>query len=447
MKRYSKYKDSGIDWLGEIPEGWEVKKLKYLSPRICVGLVINPSTYFTEEGTVPFLLGNNIDEESFKLDNVQKITEESNEHLSSSMLFEGDLVTIRVGYPGVTAVVPKELHRANCGSMMIIRKSSRFVSGFLCKAINSIVGKYQIGTVIYGAAQKQFNIGDAVNFLLPVPPLAEQNAIACFIDRKLVQIDQFIRNKQRFIELLKEQKSAIVNRAVTKGLNPDAPMKPSGIEWLGDIPEGWEVERIGRLSESLQTGPFGSQLHSHEYVSGGIPVINPSNMKDSRIFPDFNCAIDNSTWERLKRHALKIGDIIFARRGEMGRCALVTQKEKGWICGTGSLRMRPKREKTISEFLIMVLSAKGVAEYLSLMSVGSTMENLNTGILQRLPLPIPPLDEQKRIIELIQKKSLQIDQAIAKAEKEIELIQEYRTTLISDAVTGKIDVSEITTIA
>lgn len=172
-------------------------------------------------------------------------------------------------------------------------------------------------------------------------------------------------------------------------------------------------------------------------------MINPSNIKDLRIVPDFNCAVDRQTWERLKRHALKKDDIVFARRGEMGRCALVTEKEAGWLCGTGSLRMRPKQEKANSEFLIRVLSATGVGEYLSLMSVGSTMENLNTGILQRLPLPIPPtIDEQKQIVEFIEKKSLQTAQAIAQAEKEIELIQEYRTTLISEAVTGKIDVRD-----
>jgi len=229
---------------------------------------------------------------------------------------------------------------------------------------------------------------------------------------------------------------------VTKGLNPEAKMQESGIEWIGEIPAGWGIVELRRVAESLQTGPFGSQLHAEEYVSNGIPVINPSHMKAGRILPDFNVSVDEKTAENLSRHFLEVGDIVFARRGELGRCGLVTEIERGWLCGTGSLRFRPDQKRVYSPFLTWYLSTGYVGDWLSLQSVGSTMDNLNTEILGRVPVPLVPFQEQVNISEKLQLITKEIAETISQAEKQIQLLQEYRTTLISDAVTGKIDVRE-----
>lgn len=433
MKHYSNYKDLGVEWLGKIPEHWQPSSIrgvtKAVTRRNCPNLPL--LAVYRDYGVI---LRDSRDDNHNRIPedlSNYKVVKPGNLVLNKMKTWQGSLGVSE--YEGIVSP-----------AYIICELSQDINPKFLHYLLRSYRYIFIYNKISYGVRVDQWDMHyeDFKQIPIFLASVEEQKTIARFLDRKLEQIGHFISNKQRLIELLKEQKTAIVNRAVTKGLNPQASMKPSGIEWLGDIPGHWEVETIGKLSESLQTGPFGSQLHSYEYVTGGIPVINPSNMKDSTIFADVNCAVDQPTWERLKRHALKTGDIIFARRGEMGRCALVTEQENGWICGTGSLRMQPKRQKNNSEFLIMVLSAKGVAEYLSLMSVGSTMENLNTGILQRLPLPIPPVDEQQQIVEYIHKVNLQTNQAIAKTEKEIELIQEYRTTLISDAVTGKIDVRE-----
>jgi len=433
MKRYPVYKDSGLPWLGEIPKHWEIKRSKHFFREI---------DERSDSG----------DEELLSVSHITGVTPRSEKNITMFMAesYEGyktcipnDLViNIMWAWMGALGVSKYRGIISSAYGVYRAKDKNSFNFEYLdyLVRIPEYIAEYTRRSKGIRSSRLRMYSDDFFQLPIICPPPKEQKTIAHFLDYKIEQIEQYIRNKQRLIELLNEQKTAIINRAVTKGINPNAPMKHSGIEWLGEIPAHWEIDRIGRLSESLQTGPFGSKLHSKEYVSGGIPVINPSNMRYSKIVPDLNCAIDKPTWERLKRHALEIGDIIFARRGEMGRCALVTEKESGWICGTGSLRMRPKAEKTIREFLIMVLSAQGVAEYLSLMSVGSTMENLNTGILERLPIPLPPIEEQKKIIEFIKKKNLQVDLAIAQIEKEIELIQEYRTTLISDAVTGKIDV-------
>src|SRR5262249_52634873 len=143
-----------------------------------------------------------------------------------------------------------------------------------------------------------------------------------------------------------------------------------------------------------QTGPFGSQLHSEEYVTDGTPIVNPANLQNGKIVPDSDCTVDDPTRWRLSRHELRQGDIVFARRGEMGRCALVTEHEEGWLCGTGSLIVRPDTNTGHPPYLNLVLSIRGIKDWLSLESVGSTMENLNTEILSRTPVPNPPPSEQ-----------------------------------------------------
>jgi type I restriction enzyme S subunit len=175
-------------------------------------------------------------------------------------------------------------------------------------------------------------------------------------------------------------------------------------------------------------------------VTDGIPTINPANLRDGRIYPDWNCTVDQVLWNQLSRHELQEGDIVFARRGEMGRCALVTLTEAGWLCGTGSIRVRPRLDVSYPKFLSQVLSTNGISEWLLLESVGTTMDNLNTQIISRIPLPNPPIFEQKNIVEYLESETVRIDEAIANVKDQIAKLEEYRTALISDAVTGKIDV-------
>jgi type I restriction enzyme S subunit len=277
---------------------------------------------------------------------------------------------------------------------------------------------------------------------LPKVPFPEQYAIAAFLDRETAKLDTLIAKKRRLIDLLGEQRAALISRAVTKGLNLDAPLKDSGVEWLGEIPAHWEVARLRFIADSIQTGPFGSQLHAEEYISGGTPVINPANIQNGRIVPDLDCAIDDPTLKRLSRYKLNEDDIVFARRGEMGRCALVTNIEDGWLCGTGSIRIRLRTELCYSPYLHLVLSGQGVKDWLSLESVGSTMENLNSSILSRTPVPNPSKLEQQAIATYIDCETAKIDALIGKTEETIGKLQEYRTALISAAVTGKIDVRQ-----
>jgi type I restriction enzyme, S subunit len=158
-----------------------------------------------------------------------------------------------------------------------------------------------------------------------------------------------------------------------------------------------------------QTGPFGSQLHFDEYVDDGIPVINPSNIINSKIAPDPAVAITEETSERLARHRLEPGDLVFARRGELGRAAVAHNEAAGWLCGTGSLRVRTRQSALDSRFAEYVLQSASTRAYFEMYAVGSTMGNLNTSIVLGLPIPLPPLDEQRRIADFLDAETARID--------------------------------------
>ena len=197
------------------------------------------------------------------------------------------------------------------------------------------------------------------------------------------------------------------------------------------------------LAHSLQTGPFGSQLHADQYVLGGHPLINPVNLRGGDLVADEESTVDDATAVRLGLHRVLEGDILFARRGELGRCGLVRESQEGWVCGTGCLRLRVHREVVRPVFLMRLLSTPGVAEWLGLQSVGATMQNLNTSIIGRIPIVVPPVVDQDAIAGFLDRETARIDALVAKVRDAIERLKERRAALISAAVTGKIDVRDL----
>jgi type I restriction enzyme S subunit len=206
-------KDSGVEWLGEVPAHWVVKRLKHISPKIGVGLVINPSTYTRDEG-VYFIFGGDVKEHEFDLSNTRKISSDDSNSLLPSRLNHRDLVCVRVGYPGVTAVVTEELEGANCASVIVIRKGA-FNSDWLCAAMNVWVGRQQVDLCSYGAAQKQFNVADAIEFVFPMPSSDEQDEIANFVEKALSRFNLLSYKADKQIELLQERRTALISAAVT----------------------------------------------------------------------------------------------------------------------------------------------------------------------------------------------------------------------------------------
>ena len=206
--------DSGLEWLGEIPTHWHLRTLKRISPQITVGVVVNPSSYVRAEG-VPFLFGSDIQEGRVVADEARRMSDEDSRSLGKSRLRAGDLVCVRVGAPGVTAVVPPELSGANCASLVIVRRADAFDSQWLCYAMNSRLVRHQVELVQYGAAQEQFNVAHAVEFFVALPPEAEQRSISDFLDRETGRTDALIQKVRRATSRLKELRTALISAAVT----------------------------------------------------------------------------------------------------------------------------------------------------------------------------------------------------------------------------------------
>ncbi len=216
-------KDSGIPWIGMVPEGWEMKRLKTISPYITVGIVVNPSEYISDSG-LPYIYGGDISEEKIALESCRRITHSNSQKQPKSMLAAGDLVTVRVGAPGVTAVVPEVCNGGNCASVMLIRKGN-FNSKWLCYVMNSRIVRFQVEMVQYGAAQEQFNIGHAINFWAPVPTKKEQFDIASFLERETGQLNQLSDKAKSAIFFLKERRAALISAAVTGKIDVRAQSK------------------------------------------------------------------------------------------------------------------------------------------------------------------------------------------------------------------------------
>ncbi|MGP1666402.1 MAG: hypothetical protein ACTS5I_10945 [Rhodanobacter sp.] len=206
-------KDSGIPWLGEVPQHWEMRRLKSISPSITVGIVVNPSDYISEFG-LPFIYGGDISEGVISTTSCRRITPEDSARQPKTRLSAGDLLTVRVGAPGVTAVVPPECEGGNCASVVLIRRGD-FDSRWLCFAMNSRMVRYQVEVVQYGAAQEQFNIGHAVEFWIATPPKDEQLALAQYIEELLAKLGDLRKQTEGGIGLLKERRSALIAAAVT----------------------------------------------------------------------------------------------------------------------------------------------------------------------------------------------------------------------------------------
>lgn len=208
-------KPSGVPWFDECPRHWQTKRLRHISDFIVVGVVVNPSSYVTDEGVV-FLLGGDVREMRIDTTDCKRCSpESSNGPLVKSRLDAGDLVVVRVGYPGVAAVVPPELAGGNVASMMLVRRHSRYCSQWLAYAFNSQVGRDQVEIVQYGAAQKQFNISHAVDFAFPFPPLPEQAAIAAYLDEETGKLDALVGKVEEAVERLQEYRTALITAAVT----------------------------------------------------------------------------------------------------------------------------------------------------------------------------------------------------------------------------------------
>ncbi|MGI6370127.1 MAG: restriction endonuclease subunit S [Ignavibacteria bacterium] len=418
MKKYESYKDSGIEWIGEIPSHWEVKKLKRLAK---IGNGQDHKNVWDQDGDYPILgTGGEFGKANAYLHSGPSVILGRKGTIDKPQFVETPFWVVDTAY-----------------YTEIIQNVDAKLFYYLCTTINFDLYKY--GSAVPSMTQEVLN---QIPFVISTS-LKEQTAIAAFLDRKTAEIDQLIADKKQLLELYQEEKTAIINRAVTKGINPDAKMKESGIEWLGEIPSHWEVKRLKLLVSKIGSGvtPSGG---ASVYLTTGIPLLRSQNIHFDGLKLDDVAYISEEINEGMSNSKIQEGDVLLNITGaSIGRCFYVPN---GF--GRGNVNqhvciIRPIVDIIDTIYLYLLLRSEIGQLQIRYQQTGANREGLNFEQLKNFSLPFPTnIEEQKSIVEFIEAKSKKIDAKIARTEKLIELLSEYRSTLISEVVTGKVKVVE-----
>lgn len=427
MKPYPKYKDSGIEWLGEIPEHWNTKRIKFVAS-LQSGSSIT-SDNIDIEGKYPVYGGNGL------------------RGYTAEFTHEGRYVLI--GRQGalcgnINYASGKFWASEHAVVATLLNEECEIWFGELLRSMN--LNQYSVA-----AAQPGLAVDRIKELGIPYAPVSEQKSIASFLDRKTAQIDSLIEKKRKMIELLKEERAAIINQAVTKGLNPDVEMKDSGIEWLGEVPRHWEVKKLKYFIQDLESGVSVNSIEQPISAEDEYGILKTSCVYNYMFDPKENKQIVSSSELQRAKLNPRENSIIISRMNTpelVGASGYVDMNytniflpDRLWQ----TVMFESAQERISTRYISIVLVCDGFRQELSTICTGTSdsMKNISKPNFLSLAIPVPPIDEQLSIENYVQKKDKDILLTIARLEGEISLIDEYRTSLINETVTGKIDVQGI----
>ncbi len=441
MKPYPKYKDSGIEWLGEVPEGWAMKRLRFC-------LKLNPSKqevrHLPKNTELSFIPMEAVGEDgSLDLSSKRSIEEVDNGYT----FFRNDDVAIAKITPcfenGKGCIFRNLHHGFGFGTteltvMRPIRLDPTFLYYITISHRFRVTG---IGLMQGSAGQKRVPDDYIRSYLIGLPPEAEQQAIISFLDSETARIDALIQKKERMIELLKEKRIALITRAVTKGLDPSVTMKYSGIEWLGEVPEHWEVKKVKQISKLISKGTTPSTVN-RELSDSGVRYIKAENIHDDVVFNEPEFYIDHETNDIIKRSILYENDLLIVIAGAtIGKCAILAEallpaNTNQAVCFVRLI------SPNYAGYVRYWMLAEHTSKLLRLNSVQSAQPNISMEDIGNIPIIYPSYNEMEYIIEYLDFKLDQIDSLLNKVANSITLLREYRSSLIHHAVTGKIDLRD-----
>lgn len=431
------FKDSGIEWLGEIPEHWEIVKIKFLAI-FYTGDSIKDSEkhkYCFLNNSIPYISTKDIDINTNVIDYNNGMFIEKNDANFKRAYKNSILLCLEGANAGKKiAFLDKEVCFVNklcCISSKTEKLNSKFLFYFLQSIFFKNAFIANIRGLIGGITTDRLG-----NFYILFPPLKEQEQIANFLDKKCEQIKNFIEKKEKLINLLKEQKQALINETITKGLDKNVNFKDSGIEWLGEIPQHWEIRKLKYIiSDKLTYGANETaELSIKEY---------PRYIRITDF--DENGFLKNDTFKSLpleiaKNFLLNEGDILFARSGATVGKTFHFKNYQGMACYAGYLIKASINQKiALSDYIFYYTKSYYYMQWKELILNKATIENIGADKYSELKISFPPLKEQEQITNFLDEKCKKIDLLIEKTEKQIKLIKEYKTTLINQAVCGRIN--------
>ena len=428
LKPYPAMKDSGVEWLGEVPEHWDLPRTKtVLRERSEKGHPDEVLLAATQtKGVVRKDQYENRTVLAMKDLHLLKLVE-VDDFVISLRSFQGGIESARVRgiiSPAYTVLYPAD---------------SPF-QDYLAKLFKSSPYIENLGLYVTGIRQGQnIDYEKLSRSRLPLPPLPEQAAIVRYLDHVDRRVRRLTRAKRKLIALLTEQKQAIIHRAVTRGLDPDVPLKDSGVEWLGEVPEHWEVRRL----KTLLAAPVTDGPHSTpDFLSEGVPFLSVDGIqKGELVFEDCRYVSPEDHAEFRKKTAPQYGDILLGKAASTGKIARVKVDFEFSIWSPLAL-IRPRESAIRSSYLELALKDVSSQAQVEILCTLNTQKNISMGDIPRIIVPLPPLPEQAAIVEYLDQATADIDTTISRAEREIELLGQYRTRLIADVVTGKLDVRD-----
>lgn len=426
-KKYEKYIKSGVNWINEFPSSWELVKFKRFA-KIRNGK--DQKEVAVDEGGYPILgTGGEFGRSSQFIHDKPSVLLGRKGTINKPQFIQVPFWTVdTLFYTDINNDVnPKYLFYLSQQIPFDLLQESSAVPSMTQEKLNSVY--------------------------LVKPSLIEQTKIAQYLDHQTALIDQLIQQKEKLIELLKEKRQAIINEVVTKGLNPHAKMKDSGIEWLGEIPNHWAfmpLKYLASKDRGIQTGPFGTQLNTKDYTENGIKVLNQKTL----IEEDYDSGEEYISSEKMKElNGFEVigGDIILGTRGSFGtknrttfgKCSIVPDNIQESVLHPCLIRIRLSEDLiTKNYFKYYVNDSTHFLEHLLNTSNSTTIEVIYGVTLKSIKFPVPPISEQNKIVQYLDKKADELDKIISLETTQIDKLKEYRQSIISEAVTGKIDVRE-----
>lgn len=440
MQKYSDYKDSGIEWIGNVPQNWNLKKIKWLSPvrRGASPRPIDDEKYFDSNGEYSWVRIADVSACERYLEKTTQTLSELGASLSVKMQPGSFFLSIAgtVGKPIITKIKCC-IHdgfvwfpdlKINPEYLYYI-----FMTGLPYKGLGKLGTQLNLNTE---------TVGDIV---IPLPTGSEIELIVKYLDHKVILIEKLISDKEKLIELLNEECAALINQAVTKGLNHDLPLVDSGIEWLGQIPMHWNLKRIKHLNKKIGSGvtPKGG---AEVYEDEGILFLRSQNIYFEGFKLDNVAHISEQVHTSMANSKVYSNDVLLnITGGSIGRCFYVTGEFAEANVNQHVCIIRPN-EKILTVYLYNLLRSFVGQLQIDNCQIGGNRESVNFEQLKNFIFPIPDIEEQEEILSYLSIQENRIITLISALEKEIQLLKEYRTSLISEAVTGKIDVQdEVTT--
>ena len=441
---YPDYKDSGVEWLGVVPEHWCSAPIKYMAlERNSLFLDGDwiESKDISSDG-IRYITTGNVGEGAYREQGAGFISEETFHSLGCTDVYEGDVLISRLNNPIGRACITPDLGGRVVTSVdnVIFRPDAKYHKKFIVYLFSSEEYFKHTGNLARGATMQRISRGLLGNIRVVTPSLEEQTQIARFLDHETARIDALIEVQQRLIELLKEKRQAVISHAVTKGLDPTVPMKDSGVEWLGLVPSHWDVKQLKHVVDPNTSITYGIVQAGPEF-EGGVPYIRTSDMSGEELpvsgYPLTSPEIDES----YARSRVRPGDIVMSIRASVGKCLLVPDELTVANLTQGTAKISAGQGIT-RNFLLAFLNASATQNYFELMAKGATFKEITLDALRRTPVLLPPANEQIKVDQFVARNADLLDETCKQAIQSVSLLQERRSALISAAVTGKIDVRD-----